>query len=773
VGHKDKVRSVAVSSKGTIASGDTGGEIRLWDGATGRFLRAFRGQKAQIPSLAFTPDGKRLVAGIAKLANSVPPFEVAVWNVATGARERVFTAHDGGVWAVAVSPDGRVAASAGGKSMPIYLWDPATGQRVRGAGNAPLSLQGTGSSVFAVAFSADSKRIAWGFTNKADKPNARGPLEFTLQLPTATQGLDKVRPLSNRTGAGFVGAVVVKRNVSLVHRLGGEPPRPEGILDIREGARTVGSIVRGSATGHRHLSYTFSPDGNTIISGGANGILVAYDAKGQEIGPFVGHEGDVWAVATSPDGQMLLSGGEDQIVRLWNLQKRELIVSLFQGGNEWIMWTPQGYYASSPDGDRLVGWQINKGLDKAAEYYTARQLKGQFYRPDIVERALVMASADRAYEEAQKADPARLRFDLNALLDRKPPKFSIAQPADGARVSASSAEILIAFEEASDPITRVEVFVGGTQVTPADLRGFTPVVSESRSRNIRVPLAKGENRIVVRVSNAVGTTDGKLTLFGAGPGALDRRGTLFIVAIGVNKYPQLPAMCRGPEGSCELNHAGADARAFIQEMARKAGMLHQRVETRLLVNGAGGEYEPTSANIINALSVLKQSTENDSVIVFLSGHGANEEIKGRKNYLFLPTDARRNQGGWVDSTVFDWALLERSLSNASGRRVLFVDTCHAANSYSAQILKNAADDNVVVFTAADREAEAQEQGALGHGVFTYAILRGLEGEAARDKDVWVLDLATFVDREVRRLTNGGQVPEFRQGGKNYVIARTP
>jgi hypothetical protein len=82
------------------------------------------------------------------------------------------------------------------------------------------------------------------------------------------------------------------------------------------------------------------------------------------------------------DGRYLVSGSADQTVRLWNLQTHELIVTIFRGENgEWVIWTPQGYYMGSPGADKIIGWQINKGPNKAADYVTAEQLPQVFEPP--------------------------------------------------------------------------------------------------------------------------------------------------------------------------------------------------------------------------------------------------------------------------------------------------------------------------------------------------------------------------------------------------------
>lgn len=203
---------------------------------------------------------------------------------------------------------------------------------------------------------------------------------------------------------GFARASLSFGDWSLAHGQGGAD-RGDGFLDIKQGGRWITSIERGSSDGYHHLSYSFTPNGKTILSGGSNGVLTAYDRDGKKLGEFIGHESDVVALAASPDGRLLVSGAVDQTVRLWNIKTRELIVTLFHGRDgEWVMWTPQGYYTGSPKAGELVGWQINKGADKAADYVDADRLREFLYRPDIVKQAIILASAGKAVERAPRTN---------------------------------------------------------------------------------------------------------------------------------------------------------------------------------------------------------------------------------------------------------------------------------------------------------------------------------------------------------------------------------
>ncbi len=111
------------------------------------------------------------------------------------------------------------------------------------------------------------------------------------------------------------------------------------------------------------------------------------------------------------------------------------LLNLFVVGEEWVLWTPSGYYDASPGGDRLIGWHANRGRDKAAHYYTAHQFRKQFFRPDVIDKILDTGDAARSVELAgrDRARPSPA-FDLRKPDDFhkvEPPRVTVEQPTAG------------------------------------------------------------------------------------------------------------------------------------------------------------------------------------------------------------------------------------------------------------------------------------------------------------------------------------------------------
>jgi Caspase domain len=314
-------------------------------------------------------------------------------------------------------------------------------------------------------------------------------------------------------------------------------------------------------------------------------------------------------------------------------------------------------------------------------------------------------------------------FKLADLLARPVPRFKILSPRVDAVQRGARAIVRIAIEATLDPIKAIRVHVNGREngdVTPdIGSGGFGP-----GERMLVVPPARGKNEVPITLTNAVGEK-AEVTLNHEGEGALDKRGTLYVLAIGVDKYPRLGNTCGAlGDKSCNLTVSGADACSLVAAVEKRLGPAHNKIVKRLLVNGASGKDDPTAANILDAIDTLKEADETDTVVLFIAGHGFNDG----PDYRFLATNAEWTGGVLRGSTVVQWQVLQAAVEGAKGRRILFIDTCHAGNAYNQRLGNAAYHANIIAYTAARFDQTAKEDDTLGHGLFTYAVVEGLEGK---------------------------------------------
>src|SRR5262249_33851682 len=139
-----------------------------------------------------------------------------------------------------------------------------------------------------------------------------------------------------------------------------------------------------------------------------------------------GHGGSVRTIAPSPDDQYLLTS-DGVVIRVWSQSPTRLLMSFHNRDDEWIAWTPEGYYAASANGERLMGWQVSNGPTKMASFYPAAQFRKSLYRPDVVKRVLEAGSVEKALtladkERGQATTPAQVAHVL-------PPRVTITSPA--------------------------------------------------------------------------------------------------------------------------------------------------------------------------------------------------------------------------------------------------------------------------------------------------------------------------------------------------------
>ena len=339
-----------------------------------------------VNSVAFSPDGKILASGSAdktiglwsataekqtglKISNSgnvdktINPWKTARTtsqltssdgNVSNTKHLKTLVGHRYTVHSVAFSPDGKILAS-GGEDNTIILWDTTTGEHTRtlarptGPFVGPTdSLVGHTDTVYSVAFSPDGQTLASG---SADE---------TIILWNTTTG-ERTNTLAIPTGP-FAGPINT----------------PAGHTD------TVYSVA-------------FSPDGQTLASGSADGTIILWDTTtGQYKQTLTGHKRAVYSVAFSSDGETLASGSWDKTIILWNTTTWKYIHTLT--GHEKVVYSvafsPDGKILASGSADKaIILWDTTTG--KRIETFTRHRkaIYGVAFSPDG--QTLVSGSADK------------------------------------------------------------------------------------------------------------------------------------------------------------------------------------------------------------------------------------------------------------------------------------------------------------------------------------------------------------------------------------------
>ena len=208
-------------------------------------------------------------------------------------------------------------------------------------------------------------------------------------------------------------------------------------------------------------------------------------------------------------------------------------------------------------------------------------------------------------------------------------------------------------------------------------------------------------------------------------------GQTYALLVGVSKYAK-------PELS--LQFADADASVFSQllESPRGGGLPPGNV---LLLT----DEKATTAAVRNGFQdfLKRRAGKNDTVVILIAGHGT-VEVPGSKNAFILTYDSDPQD---LKSTALPMAelqsLFEEQLSKV-GRVLLFVDVCKAGTigtihntTVSANVQQLGDVEGDLFGLLASRPKEVSLEGPQfggGHGVFSYYVIKGLEGAADENKD---------------------------------------
>ncbi|MGP0089718.1 MAG: caspase family protein [Xanthobacteraceae bacterium] len=384
--HTSAVYSVAFSPDGSrIVSGSADKTAKLWDAATGRLLQTFVGHTSNVVSVAFSPNGTRIASGsLDTFSNGVPKADdktIKIWDAASGRLLITLSGHKGHVWSVAFSPDGtRIVSASADKTLK--LWDAATGRLLR-------TFTGHTDGVQTVAFSPDGSRIVSGSQDKTAKlwDAATGQLLLTFvghagpldSVAFSPDGVHLLSGVPQSTAGGDNTVKLWNASGQLLRTFQGRPAgssvafSPDGgrVLSGGYGRMTLwdaasGDVLQTFGEGlSSSRSAALSPDGTSMLSAGSDGTVRLWDAAtGQLLRTFTGHTAYVWSVAFSPDGTHAISGGFDNTLILWDVKTAQ-VLHKFVGHSKTVkavVFSPDGAQVLSGSFDKTIKlWDVSTG----------------------------------------------------------------------------------------------------------------------------------------------------------------------------------------------------------------------------------------------------------------------------------------------------------------------------------------------------------------------------------------------------------------------------
>jgi WD40 repeat protein/energy-coupling factor transporter ATP-binding protein EcfA2 len=401
-GHSDIVTSVAFSPDGArVITGSYDNTARIWDARSGIPLALLSGHSDHVSAASYSPDGSRIItASWDRTAR--------IWDVRTGALLKVLSGHGGRVLSATYSPDGtRIATVSDDKTGRI--WDARLGTQI-------AVLSGHSDIITSVAFSPDGTRIVTAANDR------------TARIWDAHSGA----ALAVLSGHGdYVTTAAYSPDGTRIVTASWD--KTARIWDARLGTQLAVLLGHGSTV----FSAAYSHDGTRIVTASHDGTARIWDARlGTQLTVLSDHANAVQSSAAfSPDGTRVVTGSFDNIARIWDVRSGAPLAVLFGHGS------PVETAAYSHEGTRIT----TGSFDKTARIWDARlgtQLVVLSGHGNAVDSAAF--SPDGTHIVTASHDKTARIWDaisgalLMVLSGHRDPVITAAYSPDGARIVTAS-----------------------------------------------------------------------------------------------------------------------------------------------------------------------------------------------------------------------------------------------------------------------------------------------------------------------------------------------
>ena len=232
------------------------------------------------------------------------------------------------------------------------------------------------------------------------------------------------------------------------------------------------------------------------------------------------------------------------------------------------------------------------------------------------------------------------------------------------------------------------------------------------------------------------------------PEAIKRAPTRDAVAIiiGIQNYKRVP----------KAEFANKDATEFNEYAIRALGIRPEKIKMLL-------DEEADEVNIVKAFEnwlPIQVNKDKTDVYVFYSGHGL--PAPDGKSLYFLPHGVDKEL---LSRTAVAQNEIVAALTAAKPKSVtMFIDSCYSGQTRGGDVLiadakpvslktdKNAYPANFTVITASSNDQISSSSSELKHGIFSFYLMKGMEGDADGNQDgkITVGEMQDYLSDKVAR-----------------------
>jgi Caspase domain len=128
---------------------------------------------------------------------------------------------------------------------------------------------------------------------------------------------------------------------------------------------------------------------------GTSWSLRAINADGQDLWRRT-TPGTVWGVNVTGDSRLVVAAYGDGTIRWHRMDDGRELLALYVLGDKqnWVAWTPEGFYGATPGAFGVLRWHVNRGFDAAADTVPVHAIQ-RLRRPDAL--ALVLQELETAW----------------------------------------------------------------------------------------------------------------------------------------------------------------------------------------------------------------------------------------------------------------------------------------------------------------------------------------------------------------------------------------